>query len=102
EYRGALASYTALREVGKPADLFVFPNEHHIKWQPAHRLAAYWRSLDWFDYWLRGLLPGDERRRDEAQRWAAMDRRRCDIASGSDGHRVLSKPAANPCLGIQQ
>src|SRR3546814_5504241 len=46
EFRAAVESVTALREAGKPADLFVFPGEYHIKWQPAHRLAAYERGLD--------------------------------------------------------
>ena len=72
EFRVALESYTALREVGKPADLFVFPDEHHIKWQPAHKLAAYERSIDWFDFWLRGTTPTDSRRKAEVARWAAM------------------------------
>ena len=74
EFRAAVASVTALREAGKPADLFIFPGEFHIKWQPAHRLAAYERGLDWFRVWLCGQLPADPRRRAEAQRWAEMRR----------------------------
>ncbi|GAY20121.1 Atxe2 family lasso peptide isopeptidase [Sphingobium fuliginis] len=74
EFRMALEAFTALREVGKPADLYVFPDEHHIKWQPAHRLAAYQRGIDWFRYWLRGELPVAGRRREEAQHWQAMNR----------------------------
>lgn len=76
EFRAALESYTALREVGKAADLFVFPDEHHIKWQPAHRLTAYQRGIDWFLYWLRGLRPHDPRRLAEVERWAGMDQTR--------------------------
>src|SRR3546814_17435455 len=63
EFRAAVESVTALREAGKPADLFVFPGEYHIKWQPAHRLAAYERGLAWFMFWLRGELPRSEERR---------------------------------------
>jgi hypothetical protein len=74
EFRMALEAFTALREVGKPADLYIFPGEHHIKWQPAHRLAAYQRAMDWFRYWLMGALPADGRRREEALRWQAMDK----------------------------
>ena len=33
ELMSALESYTALREVGAPIDMFVFPGEHHVKWQ---------------------------------------------------------------------
>ena len=73
EFRAALKSYTALREAGKATDFFVFPNEHHIKWQPAHRLAAYERSINWFRYWLRGIWPSNPAERAETERWAAMD-----------------------------
>lgn len=72
EFRIAVASATALREASKVADLFVFPGEYHIKWQPAHRLAVYERGLDWFTFWLRGQWPDDPRRRAEVDRWEAM------------------------------
>lgn len=57
EYFAALESLTALKEAGRPADLYVFRGEHHVKLEPAHRLAVYQRNLDWFDFWLRGLPP---------------------------------------------
>ncbi|MDV3457677.1 Atxe2 family lasso peptide isopeptidase [Sphingomonas sp. HF-S4] len=73
EFWVALQSVTALRELDRPVDLYVFPNEHHVKWQPAHRLAVYTRAIDWFDYWLNGAeAPG---RKDETDRWGAMRRR---------------------------
>lgn len=60
EFRGAVASYMALKQAGRPVSLFVFSGEHHAKWQPAHRLAAYERNIRWFDYWLRGVGDGHE------------------------------------------
>ena len=60
EFRAAIASYAALKQANRAAALFVFPMEHHIKWQPAHRLAAYERNLRWFDFWLRGIGDGRE------------------------------------------
>lgn len=40
-------------------DMFVYPDEHHVKWQPAHRLATYARAIAWFDFWLNGIkAPG--------------------------------------------
>lgn len=72
EYQMALPSFIALQERGKPADLFVYPDEHHVKWQPAHRLSSYWRSIDWFNYWLRDILPGAGRRRAEALQWQRL------------------------------
>lgn len=82
EYLSALESYTALREAGAPVDMFVFPNEHHVKWQPAHRLAVYRRSLDWFDYWLLGIRSRSPDRQRELQHW--------------DGLRTPSAPTASP------
>ncbi|RZL70812.1 MAG: Atxe2 family lasso peptide isopeptidase, partial [Sphingomonas sp.] len=52
EYLLALETFTALRENNKPVDMVVFPDEHHIKWQPVHRLAAYTRAIDWFAFWF--------------------------------------------------
>jgi hypothetical protein len=41
EAMSALPTFTALREVDGAIDMFVFPDERHVKWQPAHRLAMY-------------------------------------------------------------
>jgi len=76
EYLGALESFTALREAGAPAELYVFPGDFHIKWQPAHKLAAWERSLDWFDFWLRGIENETPGRPDEYARWRDMRARR--------------------------
>jgi dipeptidyl aminopeptidase/acylaminoacyl peptidase len=72
EVLDALFTYTALREAGVPIDLFVYPEEYHARWQPAHRLATYQRSLDWFDYWLRGVRSGDPRRAVELKAWDGL------------------------------
>lgn len=75
EYLGALESLTALREKGRAVDLYVFPDEHHVKAQPAHRLVVYQRNLDWFDFWLRGLRPiSAPDHEEEFNRWSAMCR----------------------------
>ena len=68
EYLGALTAFTALRQAKAPVDMYVFPQETHIKWQPAHRLAIYRRSLAWFGFWLRDEEPTDWNR-DELAHW---------------------------------
>lgn len=72
EYLGALESFTALSQAGNPVDMFIFPNEYHIKWRPAHKLAVYRRNLAWFDFWLKDLLPLDPIERQEGLRWQDM------------------------------
>ncbi|MDF0544992.1 Atxe2 family lasso peptide isopeptidase [Sphingobium sp. H39-3-25] len=72
EYLSALASVTALKQVGTPVDLFIFPNENHVKSEPAHRLALYRRNIAWFDFWLKDIVPEDRMFMDEATRWQRM------------------------------
>jgi dipeptidyl aminopeptidase/acylaminoacyl peptidase len=74
EFLDSLLTYTALREAGVPIDLFVYPGEYHARWQPAHRLATYKRSLDWFDFWLRGVRSRDPDRQGELKEWDRLKR----------------------------
>jgi dipeptidyl aminopeptidase/acylaminoacyl peptidase len=72
EYRLSLQTVSSLMEAGKPVELYVFPDEFHNKWQPAHRVAVYRRSLDWFDFWLRGRTDPEPARSAQYARWSAM------------------------------
>ena len=74
EFSGALLTYTALREAGVAVDLFEYPGEFHARWQPAHRLATYRRSLDWFDYWLRNVRSDAPDRQSELKEWDRLRR----------------------------
>lgn len=71
EYLGALTAFTALRQARAPVDMYVFPQETHVKWQPTHRLAIYRRSLAWFDFWLRDQEPPDWNR-EELAHWKKL------------------------------
>ncbi|WP_426264582.1 Atxe2 family lasso peptide isopeptidase [Sphingomonas sp. PWP1-2] len=75
EYRFGLEAYAAFKRAAAPVDVFVFPDEHHLKWHPAHRLAVYERSLAWFDFWLRDRWSEDPARRPELRRWTDMKTR---------------------------
>jgi dipeptidyl aminopeptidase/acylaminoacyl peptidase len=72
EYILALEAFEALREHGKPVEMYVFPDEFHAKWQPVHRLAIYQRNLDWFDFWLRDRVDPDPAKAPQYARWRAM------------------------------
>ncbi len=54
------------------ADLYVFPNEPHVKFQPRHKLAAYERNLDWFRFWLRGEEDSHPAKADQYAHWRGM------------------------------
>ncbi|RYD51229.1 MAG: Atxe2 family lasso peptide isopeptidase, partial [Sphingomonadales bacterium] len=72
EYTLSLEAWTALREAGKPVEMFVFSDEYHNKWQPAHLAAVYERSLDWMDYWLLGKRDADPAKAPQYARWDAL------------------------------
>jgi dipeptidyl aminopeptidase/acylaminoacyl peptidase len=72
EYRLALETYSALQLHRAPVEMYVYPDEHHVKWHPAHRLAGYERYVAWFDFWLRDKLPSEPRALAEARRWQRM------------------------------
>lgn len=69
EYLHSLVSIRALRFFGQPVDAYVFPDEQHIKWQAAHRLAVYERNIAWFDFWLKNIAPQDP---ETAKRWTLL------------------------------
>jgi dipeptidyl aminopeptidase/acylaminoacyl peptidase len=75
EYRMALETFAALDYAQAPVEMYVFPNEHHVKSHPAHRLAIYQRNLAWFDFWLRGIVSGDPASAETMRRWQALKAR---------------------------
>lgn len=54
------------------ADLYVFPNEPHNKFQPRHKLAVYARNLDWFRFWLQGYEDPSPAKAVQYTRWRTM------------------------------
>lgn len=72
EYLGAIEDFTALKAAGKPVEMYVFPDEYHVKWQPQHRLASYRRTIDWFAYWLKGQQDSDPSKMAQYQQWDVL------------------------------
>jgi dipeptidyl aminopeptidase/acylaminoacyl peptidase len=54
------------------ADMYVFPNEPHQKFQPRHKLAVYTRNLDWFRFWLLDEEDPDPAKHQQYVHWRAM------------------------------
>ncbi len=81
EYLLGLETFAALHEHGQPVELIVFPNEFHMKWQPAHRRAIYERNLDWFGFWLQDRVDPDPAKAAQYRRWEEMRTRRSSAAS---------------------
>lgn len=57
------------------AEMYVFPNEPHQKFQPRHKLAVYERNLDWFRFWLQGVEDPSPEKREQYEHWRLMKAR---------------------------
>jgi dipeptidyl aminopeptidase/acylaminoacyl peptidase len=69
ELMEATLNFVPLQDAGRPIEMVVFPNEYHVKWQPAHRLAIYNRNLDWFRFWLQDYEDPDPAKTEQYTRW---------------------------------
>ncbi|KAK0340898.1 hypothetical protein LTR94_028630, partial [Friedmanniomyces endolithicus] len=72
EFRLALEAFGALHEQNKPVEMYVYPDEFHVKWQPIHRRAVYERNLDWFSFWLQDRENPDGAKIAQYRRWRDM------------------------------
>lgn len=108
EMIGATDVYVALDRAGRAVEAFVYPDEYHIKGQPAHRLAVYNRNIDWLSFWLRGGEEGLTGDPGQYARWRTLRDNQCRLfgPNGSErharprGHESLSDNALTPwyCL----
>ena len=72
EYLAETQTYAALKEAGKAVELFVFPDEYHTKWQPAHKWAVYKRNVQWFEFWLQDMEEPDPLDPGQYERWRQL------------------------------
>jgi dipeptidyl aminopeptidase/acylaminoacyl peptidase len=69
EYLIYLPLYRSLADLGRPIELYLYPNELHVRNQPRHRLEIYERNLDWFRFWLKQEQDSDPGKTEQYQRW---------------------------------
>ncbi len=71
------SNFGSLADAGKPIEVYVFPDEYHVKWQPKHREAVYDRNIDWMNFWLRDVEDPDPAKTEQYTRWRNMREVRC-------------------------
>ncbi|PZU07110.1 Atxe2 family lasso peptide isopeptidase [Sphingomonas sp.] len=72
EFRMGLATYRELMRRGWPIDMYVYPDEGHVKLHPAHRSAVYRRSLQWLDFWFNDRKSANPVDSPQYERWEAL------------------------------
>ena len=88
EYHITKQNYSALLDAGKPVEMWVYPDEYHVKWQPAHRYNVYRRNLQWFQFWLQNIEVDDPVDPEQYTRWRKMRTDHC-ANMNADGRREL-------------
>lgn len=64
--------FAGLSRLGKPVELYYYPNELHLPDHPRARLASLRRNIDWYRFWLQGVERGDAEERIQYDRWRGM------------------------------
>jgi len=72
EFLATLALCSALEELRKPVELYLYADELHIKNQPRHRYEIYERNLDWFRFWLQAEQDPNPDKRGQYSRWQRL------------------------------
>jgi dipeptidyl aminopeptidase/acylaminoacyl peptidase len=67
----------SMENAGRAYEAYIFPDEYHVKWQPAHRFAIYNRNLDWFRFWLQDVEDPDVSKSKQYERWRALRELQC-------------------------
>jgi dipeptidyl aminopeptidase/acylaminoacyl peptidase len=71
-FLNSMALFTSLESLHKPVELYIYPNELHIKNQPKHRYDIYERNVDWFRFWLEGEKDSSPLKKDQYSGWEAL------------------------------
>ncbi|HEY8508036.1 MAG TPA: hypothetical protein VIL32_06755 [Steroidobacteraceae bacterium] len=56
---------------------FIYTNELHQKWQPAHLHSVMRRNLDWFRFWLQDYEDPAPAKQEQYQRWRQLREMQC-------------------------
>ncbi len=80
-----LQLFSAMRDLGRAVDMYIFPDAYHYKHDPRQRLAVYDRNLAWMDFWLRGTVSHEPVRAEEIERWRLMKDKQCTLFAGDEG-----------------
>jgi dipeptidyl aminopeptidase/acylaminoacyl peptidase len=79
--------FSGLNRIGKPVELYYYPNESHLPDHPLARLASLQRNVDWYRFWLQGYQRPNPEDPNQYGRWQHMKEL---LDSGSTGRFLFS------------
>jgi hypothetical protein len=63
---------TGLHRLGKPYELYFYPEEWHEPRHPRAQLATWQRNLDWYRFWLQGYERPHPEDPEQYERWRTL------------------------------
>jgi dipeptidyl aminopeptidase/acylaminoacyl peptidase len=64
--------FSGLNQLGKPVELYYYPNEGHTPEHPQARLGTLQRNLDWYRFWLQGHERSSPEDPNQYARWRKL------------------------------
>ena len=61
--------FTGLKHLGRPVEMYYYPEDVHQPNHPAARLATLQRNVDWYRFWLQGYERANPEDPDQYKRW---------------------------------
>jgi dipeptidyl aminopeptidase/acylaminoacyl peptidase len=75
----------AMNDRKKAVEMWIFPDEFHVKNQPQHRWTIYNRNVDWFRFWLQGHEDPSPEKAAQYARWRKLrELREADLKKRTD------------------
>jgi dipeptidyl aminopeptidase/acylaminoacyl peptidase len=68
----AFEVFSGLNVLGRPVELFYYPNEEHAPDHPLARLATLQRNVDWYQFWLQGYERPNPEDKSQYIRWRKL------------------------------
>jgi dipeptidyl aminopeptidase/acylaminoacyl peptidase len=84
--------FNGLQHLGKPVELFYYPNEGHQPQDPQARLGSIRRNTDWYRFWLQGYKRPNPEDPDLYKRWEQLQM--MQNAEDRQGKGIAPIPAA--------
>lgn len=72
EQQASAPGWVRFREAGCQVEWLIYPNEGHVKHNPANKYWVYERNLDWFRFWLKGEEDPDPAKVEQYARWRKL------------------------------
>jgi dipeptidyl aminopeptidase/acylaminoacyl peptidase len=91
---GSYEVFSGLNRLGKPVELYYYPNEGHTPEHPQARLATMQRNLDWYRFWLQGYERPNPEDASQYLRWEKLrDIQRIDDMRSDDNQGKSGSPS---------